>query len=552
MRLIYFLLAASKRVVILAVVVGLISGAANSGLLILIHQALGGAWTTAWLVWSFVGLCLVVLITRVTSELLLVHLGQGAVLRLRLDMSRRILATPLRQLEKIGPHSLLATLTDDVVVITSTLVYVPVLCINFAILFGCLCYLGSFSLTVLCGVVGFIILGVICYQIPVMKARRYLKLARDKRDMIYKHFRAMTDGIKELKLHDERRRAFLEDQLQTTAEAYRQYNFRGMLIYVTTNSGGQLLLFLVIGLVLFGLPILGRTDSYTLTGYSMTILFLMSPINVILTAVPLVGRASVALKKIEELGFSLAEKGAESNSPDTSFAGPNWSRLEMVGVTHIYYHEQEDSNFTLGPIDLIFNPGEVVFLTGGNGSGKTTLVKLLTALYAPETGEIRLDGRTITDQNAGAYRQMFSIVFSDFFLFETMLGLESSELDANAMRYLVQLHLDHKVKVEEGVLSTTDLSQGQRKRLALLTAYLEDRSFYIFDEWAADQDPMFKKLFYTQLLPGLKARGKTALVISHDDQFYYLADRIVKLNYGKLEYSKINSRVRSSMNRHSH
>src|SRR5688572_13764018 len=138
MKLIYFLLRASKKVVILAVIVGLISGAANSGLVILIHQSLSASRPAAKLIWGFASFCLIVLITRITSELLLIRLGQGAILKLRLDMSRRLLSAPLRQLEKIGPHALLATLTDDVIVITNTLVYVPVLCINFAILLGCL------------------------------------------------------------------------------------------------------------------------------------------------------------------------------------------------------------------------------------------------------------------------------------------------------------------------------------------------------------------------------------------------------------------------------
>ncbi len=541
MKLFYFLLRASKRVVILAVLVGIISGAANSGLVILIHQALNGGQTAHQLAWAFIGVCLIVLLTRVTSELLLIHLGQKAILNLRLDMSRRILSTPLSHLEKIGPHKLLATLTDDVIVITNTLVYVPVLCINLAILCGCLIYLGSFSWMVLLGVLGFMIVGVACYQVPVIRARRYLRLARDERDMLYKHFRALTDGIKELKLHRERRGAFLDDQLQTTAEAYRRHNFRGMLIYTVANTGGQLLLFLVIGLVLFALPALKQVDTHTLTGYSLTILYIMSPLNVILSAVPVVARASVALKKIEELGFSLGKQSDEQNLLGLSSMKPSWSHLEMAGVTHVYYREREDNNFTLGPLDLTFYAGEIVFLTGGNGSGKTTMVKLLTGLYAPETGAIRLDAEPITSENVEQYRQLFSTVFSDFYLFEKMLGLESPALDKEARRYLIQLHLDHKVKVEGGTLSTTALSQGQRKRLALLTAYLEDRPFYIFDEWAADQDPVFKELFYTQLLPELKARGKTVLVISHDNKYYYVADRVLKLNYGKLEFDSLAS-----------
>jgi putative ATP-binding cassette transporter len=130
------------------------------------------------------------------------------------------------------------------------------------------------------------------------------------------------------------------------------------------------------------------------------------------------------------------------------------------------------------------------------------------------------------------------VVFSDFYLFDTLLGLQTPELDRRAREYLTKLQLDHKAKVKDGALSTTDLSQGQRKRLALLTAYLEDRPIYLFDEWAADQDPLFKDVFYLQLLPELQAKGKTVLVISHDDRYYHLGDRIIKLDYGKVEYDE--------------
>ena len=152
----------------------------------------------------------------------------------------------------------------------------------------------------------------------------------------------------------------------------------------------------------------------------------------------------------------------------------------------------------------------------------------------PEAGEIRLDGEPVTNQNRDAYRQLFSAVFADFFIFDNLLGLEGADLDSRARGYLEQLHLKHTVRVTNGTLSTTAVSQGQRKRLALLTAYLEDRPFYLFDEWASDQDPHFKNLFYTKLLPDLKARGKTVLVITHDDQYFDQADRVIKLDYGKL------------------
>lgn len=147
----------------------------------------------------------------------------------------------------------------------------------------------------------------------------------------------------------------------------------------------------------------------------------------------------------------------------------------------------------------------------------------------------------MSDENRDAFRQHFAAVFSDFFLFDEMMGIQpaGSVTDELISDYLQKLQLDHQFKIENGVLSTIELSQGQRKRLALLHAYIEDRPIYLFDEWAADQDPSFKKIFYNQLLPDLKARSKTIIVISHDDQYYSVADRMIKLNYGRLVFDRI-------------
>ena len=207
------------------------------------------------------------------------------------------------------------------------------------------------------------------------------------------------------------------------------------------------------------------------------------------------------------------------------------------------FRSDKESRFSLGPVDLSFKPGEIVFIVGGNGSGKSTLAKLITGLYIPEAGEIVLDDKKITDDNREWYRQHFSVIFSDYYLFEKLLGMGKPALDEQAQEYLRQLKINHKVTIENGKLSTTDLSQGQRKRLALLTAYLENRPIYLFDEWASDQDPMFRDIFYKEILVNLKKRNKTVLVISHDDHYFHLADRIIKLDYGKIEYDKVNSEV---------
>jgi putative ATP-binding cassette transporter len=250
---------------------------------------------------------------------------------------------------------------------------------------------------------------------------------------------------------------------------------------------------------------------------------------------PNLTRANVAIKKIDTITNSLDEQLLIEAASDSEVK-PSWNVLELSGIQHAYRRENEESEFILGPIDLSIRSGELLFITGGNGSGKTTLAKLLVGLYIPQQGEISLDGQTITNELRDNYRQLFSVVFSDFYLFENLLGVSDFNVETKAQDYLEKLQLDHRVQIKERKLSTLELSQGQRKRLALLTAYLEDRPIYVFDEWAADQDPQFKEVFYFELLPKLKAAGKTAIVISHDDRYYHVADRVVKLNYGLIEF----------------
>jgi putative pyoverdin transport system ATP-binding/permease protein len=486
----------------------------------------------------FIGLCVLLPVTRFIAEVLLIRLGQGALVDLRMRLSRQILAAPLRQLEEIGAARLLAVLSDDVPTITNALLAVPILCINIAIVIGSLVYLGWLSWLVLLAVLFFMVIGIATYQLPVIKAMHHLRLAREQGDALFSHFRALTDGAKELKLHSQRRDAFLTQTLKATSQNFRRHNVKGMVILTAANSWGQILVFVVVGLVLFALPVIRGASAETMTGYTLVLLYLMTPLQVIMTTLPNLSRANVSLRKVEELGLTLSSESQEVISDRQIGTGSAWASLEMVNVTHAYQREGEDSNFILGPIDLTLTPGELVFLVGGNGSGKTTLSKLLVGLYSPEDGEVRLNDALITDKNREVYRQHFSVVFSDYFLFDSLLGLDAPDLDDNARKYLSLLRLENKLKIQDGVLSTTDLSQGQRKRLALLTAYLEDRSIYVFDEWAADQDPLFKEIFYYQLLPELKARGKTVVVISHDDKYYHVGDRIIKLDDGKLSFDK--------------
>ncbi|MDR4477125.1 MAG: cyclic peptide export ABC transporter [Nitrospira sp.] len=542
MDLIRFLLKKSWGLMCCSIAAGLISGLAGAGLIAVIHRGMNESPVSASLAWSFLGLAVAVAVCKALSEILLTRLGQSTISELRYHLSRRILDAPLGQLDRLGHHRLLAALSEDTDVIAQAYVQLPLIGINVATTLGCLAYLGWLSWPILLLVLSVMTLGALTFQWQERKAIAFFTRSRETSDRLFGHFRSIMAGIKELKLHRGRRQAFLDDQLRHTVKAYERDFVGGMTVYSIASSWGLLLFYVAIGTVLFVWPSWHADSTDTIVGTTLVLLYMMGPFSQIVELLPGVGRANVALSKIDTLGLSLAaatdgdrrepDRQAEGIGVDLNLRG--WTRLDLVNVTHRYAREGDERPFLLGPIDLTFRPGEVTFLIGGNGSGKTTLALLLLGLYPPDGGHIALDGVPIDDSNREAYRQLFSTVFSDFHLFDSLLGLEQDNLDGVARVYLERLRLESKVRIEGGAFSTQALSQGQRKRLALLTAYVEDRPFYLFDEWAADQDPLFRKVFYTELLPDLKARGKAVLVITHDDRYFSWADRCIRLDLGRL------------------
>jgi putative ATP-binding cassette transporter len=526
----------SKAMMIGVVIAGALSGLCNAAFLVVINASLKDpSHRVPPLVWSFVGLCLLLPVSRFISGALLLKLAGRAGFELRVQLARKILAAPLRTLEELGSHRLLATLTDDITAITGAVVSYPNLFMQLFIVLGCLTYLGWLSWGALLGVIAFMVLGVLTYQLPVLAADRLMSAGRDDWDIVAKGIQGLTGGTKELKLHQGRRREFFTGSFEPAAAEMQRKGVVGRTILHAASCWGQILFFVVIGLALFVLPGYQGVDRTVLTGFILILLYMMTPIESLLGAIPTLATAAVSVRKIESLGLSLEPEVADAKLFELRPVEAGWQKLELTGVTHEYRVENSDESFRLGPIDLTLQPGELLFLTGGNGSGKTTLAKLLCGLYLPEKGEIHFGGAPVTQESREAFRQHFSAVFSDFFVFETLHGLTDGDVDALAAGYLRKLRLERVVSVEAGMFSRIAVSQGQRKRLALLTAYLEDRPIYLFDEWAADQDVTFKELFYRQILPELKARGKTVIVISHDDHYYDAADRVIKLDSGKIE-----------------
>lgn len=479
----------------------------------------------------FVALVVAVLVFQVVASTLFERLSQQAHAVLRRHISDKVLQADYRQLEEVGGAKVQSALSEHCLKVAEFFVRLPVIVVNGIIVIGCMAFIAWLSLDVFVMALVVLGLGSIGYHLVHLKAIGYLNGAAKEQDRLFGHFSALVDGAKELRLHAGKRQRFADNVLGDSIESVRKQRTVGMSVFVISTAWGNFLIYAFIGAVLFALVADSAQRTQILTGFALVFIYMIAPLENLLKALPAANIAKASAARIEAVTAHLSEGAKEKHLPN---APSSFKQLELSGLTHQFYHEPSDDLFTLGPIDLSFKPGEIVFLVGGNGSGKTTLAKMLVGLYKSNTGQLRLDGKTINPEDLDEYRQLFTAIFSDFYLFEELLDIPSAELDAAANSLLEKLQLNRKVHVANGAFSTRALSQGQRKRLAMVVAHLEQRPFLVFDEWAADQDPIFKEVFYRQLLPELKAQGKTLLVISHDDKYFDCADRLLRMEHGQL------------------
>jgi putative pyoverdin transport system ATP-binding/permease protein len=531
MDMLRLLLGESRRSVLLAALGGLVAGAATAGLLELIHQALATPEPPAWSGWAFASLCVLSSGTRLVSEFYIQRSTLELIHSLRQRLARRFASAPIQAIEALGAPALLAAATDDVIVISQGVPHACVLLMTTFLLLACVLYLALLSP----GLLGLLLLlgtgGAGVWWWVMRRAQSRLKLAHGAQETLYRSLQGLTEGARQLKLSRASRDDFFSMAVEPAAGHARTHLQRARGWYSAADAGSQLLFFISLGLLMaLGGRLPGVRES-VLPMALMVLMFALEPLRRTLSGLPLLAQAQVSLRNLRRIEAALEPPVPEAQAPTPS-GHLAWHQLELRGI-QLRHPEARERGFQLGPLDLTLRPGELVFLVGGNGHGKTTLGKILTGLYIPDAGQILLDGEPITSSNLGWYRQHFSVVFSDHYLFEDLHARDAA-LDARAREYLSMLGVESKVDVREGTFSTTALSQGQRKRLALTAALVEDRPLYVLDEWAAEQDPVFKRTFYERILPALRARGKTVLVISHDDRYFHLADRLLELVDGAL------------------
>ncbi|WEL89133.1 cyclic peptide export ABC transporter [Pseudomonas sp. CBSPCBW29] len=518
--------------IFLAVLCSALSAASSIGLIGYINRSLEqGLDDLSQALALFAGLLLLLFVSGTLAQWLLVQIGHRLVYQLRLRLVGKVLGTALERIERLGSPRIYNALTKDVTTVATAFKQLPISLYNgFAAGWPGLHGLAEPAL--LRPDPGGDRLRRADRRAALgRKVKRLMQQVRQQDDRLTEQFEATINGRCELALSRERRQMLYNQRLEPIAQASLQASVRADTLWAINLNWTSLLVFVLIGTLFFLGQGLGLLSQQVVMGYVLAIMFLRTPISMILDAVPAVIRGHVALQAIDDLAlgetvhFTLPPKAAEP-----------FRELRLSNVQYHYPGQSDEFAFQLGPIDLHVRRGELIFIVGGNGSGKSTLAKLLTGLYQPGEGTVALNGVTLDVSNSEWHREHFAAIFADFYLFADVLG-ENGQLDGLEERvdhYLQRLGLAHKVQFVDGRLSTTALSQGQRKRLALLLLMTEGREVLLLDEWAADQDPVFRHVFYHELLPELQAAGKTVIAITHDDRYFDVADRIYRLDYGQL------------------
>ncbi|MGB2058958.1 multidrug ABC transporter permease/ATP-binding protein [Alcanivorax sp.] len=521
-----------KATFVAVVVLSVLSALLSVAVLAFISQRLlaGGA-ELGMVLMQFALLLLALLATATGAQVTLHRLGHRMVYGLRRDLVRRVLATDIEQLEKVGGPPLLAALSTDTRNLTIAFVHLPELVYGAALSVAALSWLAWLSPALFAVTVVWLVATAGMGIWLVGRINFHVGKVREGDDHLYQDYQAMIDGRKELALNRARAARFYQEEFDDHARAYRDHVTRADIFNGVAGNMANVLMLALIGVLFYLASGLGWASANTASVFALTILLLRTPLIGAVAALPTLLAARVSLKKLA--GLQLAEGNIDFAPKGESLAG--FKQLSLKGACYRYPDQDGVAGFEVGPLDLTVKRGELIFIQGGNGSGKSTFARLLTGLYRPLQGTLSVDGQPITEDNRGAYRQLFSSVFTDFYLFNRLLQGDGAEVRVDEVDdWLKTLGMQHKVRQADGRLSDIRFSQGQRKRLALLMAVMEQRDCLLLDEWAADQDPQFRQFFYHALLPRLQAQGKTIIAITHDDHYFDRADRLLKMDAGQL------------------
>lgn len=541
MELVAFVRGAGRRKLQVMFALSLLAGIANAVLVVVITtvaERVARAEHPGLIAWAAFGTAF--LVYYLANQLALVRattLIEERLNDLRLQLAEKLRQSELLAVDRIGRGRLYGLVAKETNHLSVTFPLImdavqQVVLLTVALLY--LLYLSPaaflcFALAVMGGVYG--------YKAINNRFRRILGLVETLQAQMLDAIADIIHGSKELRLNARRS--------EGVAKAYRKRSnmLEVMLVrtidhWVSLILLGSLVTFALLGVVAFGFPAFVSGHTVIVFQLVPVLLFCLGTLTKTVAQSPMFVRAEFGLQSIlaveRELAAAKGISTDEARQHAHAFRSFETIDFREIGFT---YPAQQGGGYRVGPLSLTLSRGEVVFLVGGNGSGKSTALRMMCGLYPLASGRIDVDGHAIEGAELGGYRELFSAIFVDFHLFDRLYGLE--RIDPDRVNALIdEMGLAGKVRFTDGRFSQLHLSTGQRKRLALIAAVLEDRPIYVFDEWSAEQDVHFREYFYETFIPKLKAAGKLVIAATHDERYWGVADRVVRMDLGRIEWVK--------------
>lgn len=459
---------------------------------------------------------------------------EGMLHALRKRMLAAAAQSDLLQLDTIGRSVIYAGVTRETQAISEAQTVLIVGCQSAILIVLTLLYILLLSGAAFLIAAGFVLAALVVYRMRAEGIDRRVERAMQSENRLFDDLRDLLDGFKEVKMHsgrDEALFAEISGRSKETASLKEAVQADASQQFVASQAG----FFALIGAMIFIVPVFAQSYSEIIVKITTAVLFLTGPIGILMQSIPVFAQANAAAGAIADLVDRL-ERACPPPLPEGDALAPSsesFRRISLSGVQFSYPPQGHEPPFAVGPVDFDVRSGEIVFLTGGNGSGKSTFLRLLTGLYEPTDGEVQVDATAIDAVNRQAYRDLFAAVFSDYHLFRRLYGVDSAN-PVEIQEWLERLDLVGKTQFMGDRFEPIDLSTGQRKRLALLAAVIEDRPMLVLDELAADLDPAFRRTFYEDILPSLKRGGRTIVAATHDDRYFHVADRRFHLVDGRI------------------
>jgi putative ATP-binding cassette transporter len=478
----------------------------------------------------FIGIIFFIVLMRRVLSLWIIKVSQTIFWGLR----RKILSIVL----KADYHNFVnrksaihASVLGDVYVLTEASMSIIGFSTSLILGLSCFIYLATLSGPLFLITLGTTACGIVIYTWNSSLYNKEFTFARVLEHNFVENLNIIMNGFKEIYMEPEKGRYLYEKKINVTADAAYKHTTAGQIRFLNNQITGQVLFYMLVTSILLVFSVILDIDFGRTVGFVFSLFYLLGSVETIMILLPNLVRAKVAATQLMDLTEELEKTDFKTHESVKKILKGDLESIEIKGMRFNY--GIDNGCFGIGPLDFELRKGDVVFIYGDNGSGKTTFVQSLISLHHLTDGEIRFNGSLIDNSKYHQYRTAFSVVFSDFYLFSEIFSYR--DLDMEKWNYYVRLfELQDKVKLENRVFSTTTLSSGQRKRLALIANLFEEKPVLVLDEWAADQDPYFRKKFYTEILPALKLDGFTILAITHDDKYYHCADRLYRMDFGKL------------------